>query len=163
MTAFNLQTMKSQMAACMDVSDCFCIVLVIHFRFPLVPDLGARSRTSFWLKYFKEKMPCFTALVTSFRHRTLNSIHVSLRGGLSWREKSGGLSPVVKIMRDFGGPPSLHRTCFRLDKLLTLHLPKEEMGKGTLLSIAEECYNPMLAFSFCYTFTYAAGTRKLFS
>ena len=54
-------------------------------------------------------------------------------------------------MGDFGGlsPPS--STLFRLDKFITA-FSKEEERKSTLLSEKEECYNPILAFSFFYHF-----------
>ena len=42
---------------------------------------------------------------------------------------SGGLSPLLKIMRDFGGLSPLLQTPFRPDKFVTTHFPEEKKGK----------------------------------
>ena len=52
----------------------------------------------------------------------------------------GGSAPLLKLIRDFWGLSSLHRTSCRLDMFLTTYLPKEKKGKGTLLSIENETF-----------------------
>ena len=42
----------------------------------------------------------------------------------------------------------LLQTSFGLDKFITMHFYKGEERKSTLLSIEEECYNTIIAFSF---------------
>ena len=42
---------------------------------------------------------------------------------------SGGLSPLLKVMRVEEAEPPILQTSFRLDKFITMHFPKEMKGK----------------------------------
>ena len=58
---------------------------------------------------------------------------------------SGGLGPLLNIIKDFGGADSPSSNMLMLGKFLTMYLSKGG-SKGKLLTIEEEWYNPVLAF-----------------
>ena len=74
---------------------------------------------------------------------------------------SGGLSPLLKIMRDFGGLSPRLPTSFSLDKFIIMHFPKEKKGTVRFYqkkTNATTLYSLSPSFN---TFTYTGLTSTL--